>query len=224
MKLWKSAGLKRGMAAIALVAAGAAHAEAGDVLIRLRAIGVLPNEHANGIHPAFPGEGLSVSDRWMPEIDVTYMATNNLGFELIASSTKHEASGVSGTTGSIGKLASTWVLPPTLTAQWHFAPEAHIRPYIGAGVNYTIFFNEKASDGLKDAIGEDATVHMSNGWGWAGQVGMDIDITDRMFLNLDLKYIDMKTKVTIYNAALGPQTTDLKLNPLVVGVGIGMKF
>ncbi len=113
--------------------------KAGDVLVRLRAILVAPNERSGGILPTFPGERVSVDNSAMPEVDVTYMATDQIGFELIAATTKHSASGRSGTTGSIGKLASTWVLPPTLTAQYHLNPRGSIRPYVGAGLNYTMF-------------------------------------------------------------------------------------
>ena len=67
------------------------------------------------------------------------MVTDHIGVELIAATSKHTISGVTGTTGSIGKLASTWVLPPTLTVQYHPTPEAKLRPYVGAGINYTLF-------------------------------------------------------------------------------------
>ncbi|RZM22333.1 MAG: OmpW family protein, partial [Sphingomonas sp.] len=92
---------------------------AGDVLVRVRAILVAPNERSGSILPAFPGERVRINDSVMPEVDVTYMATDQIGFELIAATTKHHADGRTGTTGSIGRLASTWVLPPTLTAQYH---------------------------------------------------------------------------------------------------------
>jgi len=105
----------------------------GDVLLRVRAIVVAPNESTSGITPTFPAEHAKVGNSVMPEVDVTYMATDNIGFELIAAVTKHDASGVSGTTGSIGKLASTWVLPPTLTAQYHFNPKGMSVPMSAPG-------------------------------------------------------------------------------------------
>ena len=195
----------------------------GDVLLRVRAILVAPNETTSGITPTFPAEHGSVSNSVMPEVDLTYMATDNIGFELIAAVTKHSASGVSGTTGSIGKLASTWVLPPTLTAQYHFNPEGHVRPYVGAGVNYTIFIDEKASNGLVTAVGP-TRVHMSDSFGWAGQAGVDVDISRRVFLNLDVKYIKIATKATLATTAIGTQTMMVHLNPLVFGVGLGIRL
>ena len=195
----------------------------GDVLLRVRAILVAPNETTSGIRPTFPTEHASVSNSVMPEVDVTYMATDHIGFELIAAVTKHSASGTSGTTGSIGKLASTWVLPPTLTAQYHFNPQGHVRPYVGAGVNYTIFIDEKASTGLVAAVGP-TKVHMTDSFGWAGQAGIDVDISKRVFLNLDVKYIKIATKATLTTTAIGTQTMMVHLNPLVFGVGLGIRL
>jgi len=197
--------------------------QAGDVLLRARAIVVAPTGGSGGITPTFPGEKVSVDTAVMPEVDVTYMATDNIGFELIAATTKHTASGKTGTTGSIGDLASTWVLPPTLTVQYHLNPRGKVRPYLGAGINYTVFYNEKASSGLKSAVGP-TTVHMSDSVGWAAQAGIDIDLTKRVFLNLDVKYIDMDTKATLRTTAIGTQTVKVHLDPVVVGVGFGIRL
>lgn len=196
---------------------------AGDVLVRLRTIVVAPNEKSSGVRPTFPTEHVSLDDAVMPEVDVTYMATKNIGFELIASTTKHTAAGKTGTTGSIGDLASTWVLPPTLTAQYHFNPSGNIRPYMGAGVNYTIFWDEKASGGLQDAVGG-TKVKMSDSFGWAGQVGVDIDLNRKIFLNLDLKYIDIDTKARLQTTAIGRQDVMVHVDPLVFGAGVGIRF
>ncbi|WP_404338316.1 OmpW family protein [Sphingomonas sp. MMS12-HWE2-04] len=229
MKATTMSGL--GLAALALGAAMPAAAqtethtglEAGDVLLRARTILVAPNEKSGSILPAFPGEKASVDNSVMPEVDLTYMATDHIGFELIAATTKHHADGVSGTTGSIGRLTSTWVLPPTLTAQYHFAPKGKIRPYVGAGINYTLFWNEKASAGLEAAVGP-TRVHMDDSFGWAAQAGIDIDLTRKVFLNLDVKYIDIDTTVQLHTSAARTQKLDLGLDPLVFGVGLGIRL
>ena len=203
--------------------AAPAQAAQGDVLVRLRGIMVAPNERSGSVLPGFPGEKVKVDNSVMPEIDITYMASDHIGFELIAATTKHSASGRSGTTGAIGRLASTWVLPPTLTAQYHFLPEGKVRPYVGAGVNYTLFYNEKASGALEGAVGE-TRVHMSDSFGWAAQAGVDVDLTDRIFLNLDVKYIDIDTTARLSTTAAGVQKVRVHLDPLVFGIGIGMKL
>ena len=210
-------------AGAAVFASVPAQAKQGDILVRLRGIVVAPNEKSGSVLPAFPGEKVSIDNAVAPEIDVTWMASDHIGFELIAATTKHSASGRTGTTGSIGKLASTWVLPPTLTAQYHFLPDAPVRPYVGAGVNYTLFYSEDASGGLESTVGK-TKVHMSDSFGWAAQAGVDIDLNDRLFLNIDVKYIDIDTTARLSTTAAGVQKVHVDLDPLVFGVGVGMRF
>jgi len=207
----------------AAILAGPAHAEQGDLLIRLRGILVAPNESSGSVLPGFPGEKVKVNNSFMPEVDFTYMLSKNIGTELILATTKHSASGRTGTTGAIGKLATTWVLPPTLTLQYHFAPDGPIRPYVGAGVNYTIFYSEKASKGLVAAVGK-TDVSMKSSFGYALQAGVDIPINDKAFFNLDVKYIDIDTRARLATTAAGIQSAKIHLDPFVFGVGIGMRF
>lgn len=210
-------------AVVAIAAAQPAHAEAGDVLLRLRGIVVAPNEDSGSILPGFPGEEASVDNAVAPEVDVTWMATDHIGFELIAATTKHTASGISGTTGSIGPLTSTWVLPPTLTVQYHPVVNGPIRPYVGAGVNYTLFYSEDPSRALEAAVGE-TRVSMSDSFGWAVQAGVDVDISRNLFLNFDVKYIDIDSTATLRTANAGTQRVRMSLDPFVFGVGIGTRF
>jgi outer membrane protein len=208
---------------MALAGAQPAHAEAGDVLVRLRGILVAPTESSSGIQPSFPNEEVSVSNHFMPEVDFTYMATDHIGFELILATTKHEVSGTTGVTGGIGDLASSWVLPPTLTVQYHPFPNGPVRPYVGAGANYTIFYSEDASRALEAAVGR-TSVRMSDSFGWAVQAGVDLDVSERVFLNFDVKYIDMDSTARLETAAAGTQRVRISIDPIVVGVGIGMRF
>lgn len=200
--------MKKLTAAILLASAftaTAAQAEAGDVLVRLRAIVVAPNE-GDGTGALV---GAKVNNDVVPEIDFTYMATDNIGLELIAATSLHKVS-LGGAT-----VARSYVLPPTLTLQYHFAPKGAIRPYIGAGVNYTIFYSEKARGPL---AGND--ISMKDSFGWAAQAGVDIDLNKKFFLNLDVKYIDMTGKARLNGAYIGK--TDI--NPFVFGVGFGTRF
>jgi len=208
-------------AVVAAAIAAPAQAEQGDWLLRGRAILVAPTEDSSGIKPAFPNDEVSVSNSFAPEVDVSYFLTDHVALELIAATTKHDIKGKGGL-APIGELADTWVLPPTLTLQYHFAPKAKVRPYVGAGLNYTIFYNEEASGALEGAIG-DTDVKLENSFGFALQAGVDFDVSDRVFLNLDLKYIDIDTKAKL---TTGPLVNRVKvsLDPIVVGVGVGMRF
>ncbi|MEM7569706.1 MAG: OmpW family outer membrane protein, partial [Pseudomonadota bacterium] len=116
-----------GLAALPALIATPAAAEAGDWLIRARAIMIAPNESSTGVLPAFPGGEVSVDNAIMPELDFTYFITNNIATELILATTNHDISGEMDLAG-LGEIADTWVLPPTLTLQYHFLPDAAVRP------------------------------------------------------------------------------------------------
>ena len=112
------------------------------------------------------------------------------------------------------KVGSTWVLPPTLTVQYHFMPKEKFSPYLGAGLNYTMFYNTKAAAGL-------GSLKLSNNVGYALQAGVDYALTDKVYLNVDVKQIFLSTDAKINGGAVRAKTA---LNPLVVGVGVGYKF
>lgn len=211
------------LAAAALLAAAAtpAAAEQGDVLVRLRGIMVAPTENAGPVMPTFPTGSVSVDNAIVPEIDFTYFLTNNIGVELIAATSAHDVSGAGALSG-LGEIADTMVLPPTLTLQYHFAPDAAIRPYVGAGINWTIFYSEGSKAALDNAIGA-TTVGLEDSVGWAAQAGFDVPIGERTFLNFDVKYIDIKTTAWLNTGGL-INTVDVDLNPFVFGIGVGMRF
>jgi outer membrane protein len=208
-------------AVAALAAAAPAHAEQGDLLLRARAIVVAPTEESGGVQPAFPNDGVSVTNSFAPEVDITYFVTDNIGLELIAATTKHDVKGKGGLE-PLGELVDTWVLPPTLTLQYHFTPKARIRPYVGVGLNYTHFYGEDASDALEDAIGN-TKVKLKNSVGYALQAGLDADVGKNLFVNFDVKYIDIDTKATLTTGGLANRVK-VSLDPIVAGVGIGMRF
>ena len=205
--------------AVALTATPA-FAKEGDVLVRARAIVVAPNE-SSGAVSGIPGSRLGVSDSVMPEVDFTYMATDHIGAELILATTKHNVSG-RGSISALGDVADTWVLPPTLTIQYHFAPEAKIRPYLGAGINYSIFYSSKARSSLNTALGP-TKVKLDDSFGYALQAGVDVPVGKNVFLNWDVKYIDMRTTARLTSGAT-VRTAHVNIDPIVAGMGIGIRF
>lgn len=216
--------LLAGAAAIAVLAAAspaAAGVQAGDILARARLIYVVPDESAGPVLPTFPGGSVSVTNSWAPELDFSYFFTNHIAAEVILATTKHSIYGT-GTLAPVGKLANTWVLPPTVTVQYHFNPSGGFRPYVGAGMNLTFFYATKPSPELENAIG-DTRVHLDTNVGWAVQAGTDIDISPKVFLNFDFKYIGLKTQAQIYTGPL-TNTVGVRLNPMVFGFGIGTRF
>jgi len=209
--------------------------EAGDFLVRSRIINVNPDDSSSIVTvdhaDALKSSKVSVDDSYTLDIDFTYMVQDHIGFELLLDlSSKHDVSGT-GLLGTAapGTILESRVLPPSLFAQYHFMPQAKIRPYIGLGLNYTLFFNEKSNNSLDSALvslglGTTTDVHLKSSWGLGGQIGMDIDITDNLFVNFDIKYIDIDTEARISTASGAVVRTNVSIDPLIIGVGLGMSF
>ncbi len=138
--------------------------EKGDILVRLRAIGVIPTGDGDGIAPDLPTSGLEAQPAAVPELDITYMAIKNIGIELILATSPHDID-LTGANAAIGTGAETWLLPPTLLLQYHFDTGTKFRPYIGAGVNYTIVYAENATRSLEDVLGP-TSVKADDSFGW----------------------------------------------------------
>lgn len=194
--------------------------------VRLRGIGVVPNESAKiGII----GGDVSISNTIVPELDFTYFFTKNFAAELILGTTKHNVHTVGSDISAIGgptsfnvDLGSVMLLPPTLTAQYHFFPlkEKRFKPYVGAGVNYTLFYNVKEGDVVKN-------IEYDNAIGFAAQLGFDVMFDDTFFVNFDVKRLFLKTDVTVdaTNLAAGLVIpAEVEINPWIIGLGFGMKF
>jgi len=178
---------------------------AGDVLVRLRAISIIPNVSANNTLSAL---NVNVNNAIVPELDLTYMIRDYLGVELILGTSRHQV------TSSLGNLGGVNVLPPTLLLQYHFNHQGRIRPYLGAGVNYTYFYN----NGL-NVNGQPISI-TNHSFGPAVQAGVDVQITKSLFVNADIKKIWMRTDASLGGASLGR----LDIDPVVVGLGVGMRF
>lgn len=211
---------------LGLAAPSANAYEAGDWLVRGRVINVEPNESSKTITSSVAGGigGWGADNDVVPELDFTYMLHRHVGVELILATSQHDVKGKGGVTGTLGKLFDARTLPPTLLVQYHFLPDAKVKPYVGAGINYTLFFDEDASGALKAAGGGRADVELESSFGPAAQAGMDIAINKDWFVNVDVKYIDMDSKVTINTNALGRLKTDAHIDPWVYGIGIGRRF
>ncbi|MCB0424387.1 MAG: OmpW family outer membrane protein [Flavobacteriaceae bacterium] len=182
--------------------------------VRLRGIAVIPNESAT--IEAIGGD-VAISNAFVPELDFTYFFNKNLAVELILGTTRHDVKAVSTAVGDID-LGDVWLLPPTLTLQYHLNTET-VRPYIGAGLNYTLFYGVDEGPVADD-------VEYDSALGFAFQLGFDFDINDRWFLNLDAKYILLNTDVTVdATSALGATVgADVDINPFIAGFGLGYKF
>lgn len=199
-----------------------AQAEAGDLGIRVRGIAVLPTAESNGIQPTLGNSQLRAGNAVVPELDFTYFFSDNIAAELILATSRHQIEGRGGI-ANLGNAASAWLLPPTLTLQYHFNPGGDFQPYLGAGLNYTMFYGEDADGALINAVGA-TKVEAEDSFGLAVQAGLDYRIAENLFLNLDVKYVRISTDVTLRTTNIGVQRTTLDINPVIVGVGIGYRF
>ncbi|MFC7050454.1 OmpW/AlkL family protein [Emcibacter nanhaiensis] len=204
-----------GLAAATLMSGVAEAKEKGDWMIRARGIWVSPD--AGGTTSI--GGDVDIDDKVVPEVDFTYFVTDNIALELIAATTKHNPVVKGSDLGDV-PIGSVWLLPPTVTVQYHFAPQEDFSPYVGAGVNYTFFYSENTSDTL-DGLGL-TTIDYSDGFGWALQAGVDYKIKDQWYFNIDVKKLFLSTDVSIANGAV--TAPDVDIDPWIVGVGIGYLF
>ena len=195
-------------------------------MIRLRALGVVTRN--SGVVDQVAGSGLTTTDAVVPELDITYFFTRNFAAELILGVTKHHVTGTGAAATNGLDVGKAWLLPPTLTLQYHFNPEGTLRPYVGAGINYTRFSSVDLDANL--AIGGTTGLPLRidrSSFGWALQVGADYKIADKWFLNVDLKYVTIDTDIYVKNNAValqGQKVSKLDIDPLLFSVGIGYRF
>jgi outer membrane protein len=154
--------------------------------------------------------GLTVDNKTIPEVDVSYFFTPNVAAELILTVPQKQT--VSSNGASIGTFKH---LPPTLLLQYHFTGLNGYKPYVGAGVNYTDISKVRLS-----AAGLDPVTLDSHSWGGALQAGVDIPLDKNWSINFDVKKVYIKTDVYSNSVSAGT----LKLDPVLVGVGLGYRF
>lgn len=190
-------------AAASALTAGTAFAQSFDGtspwMVRVRAVNL---DSDNG--GAAGNAGVSINNKWIPEVDVSYFFTPNIAAELILTYPQKHDVRLNGS-----KIGSLKHLPPTLLAQYHFTNMGAFKPYVGAGVNYTRFSDVNILDG--------ALTVKKNSFGGALQVGFDYALDKNWSLNFDVKKVFIDTKVS---GGIGK----FKVDPWLVGVGVGYRF
>ncbi len=193
-------------------------------MVRVRAVYLQMSQESDPI-PALgvPEDAIEIRDIFIPELDISYFFTKHIAAELVLTyPQKHELHFHGSAIGPF-KSGTFKHLPPTLMLQYHFFPDGWIRPYIGGGVNYTFFFDEKINvPGITPLRLETGSL------GGAVQFGFDVDLTkicacipDGVFFNADLKKIWINSRVKAFGSI---QVSKLYPDPLVAGVGLGYRF
>ena len=202
--------LQRSAMALALVGGAmltsAAQAQDAPWLVRVRAVQLQSaNKDSTGLD-------LSINDKLIPEIDFSYFFTPQFAVELVLTYPQKQTIRSGGT--DIGSLKH---LPPTLTAQYHFTGLGAFKPYVGAGLNYTHFSNVSFDPAVQATLQPTLS---KNSFGLAAQVGFDYEVAQNVYLNVDVKKVQIKTDVS----SAGTKVGTFKVDPWLLGVGIGRRF
>jgi len=188
---------------------------------------------------------IDVEDQIGLVFDLTYFLSPNWGIELLASAPfEHDIDGA-GALRPLGEIGDTKHLPPTLSVQYHFLPDRTIRPYVGAGLNYTLFFDDSTNAGLHQGIvatangalgtnfsGGNTNLSIDDSFGPALQAGVDFDITDDIFWNVNVRYIMIDVEASLKTTTFSPEGTetvlrsklDTEIDPFVFSAQLGFRF
>ncbi|GAB3402220.1 outer membrane beta-barrel protein [Massilia agilis] len=203
----KKSMLKVMVAMIGLMGVNAAMAQESPWLVRARAVYIDPANESAPVGGVGAADRIHVSNKTIPEVDVSYFFTPNISAELILTyPQKHDV------TLDGAKIGTFKQLPPTLLAQYHFLPGADINPYVGAGVNYTLLSSVNLLNGA-GRLEHDSV-------GLALQAGVDFKLDKNWSINLDVKKVQIRSDVNIS----GARASDVKVDPLLIGVGVGYRF
>jgi outer membrane protein len=173
---------------------------------RLRAIDINPDESSS----VNIGGEVHVDNAIVPEFDISYFFTDNIAAELILATAKHDLSH-----SAAGALGETWILPPTLTLQYHFTPNNAFSPYVGAGLNYSWFYGEDGATGVNN-------LDLDGGLGYALQAGFDYWLNQNWGVNVDVNKVYLNVDATLNAGA--PVSADVDLDPWIMGAGVSYRF
>jgi outer membrane protein len=220
----------------ALVSGHVAAYEAGDWIVRAGITTVDPQEdggavEVNGAVLSLAGGTTELGLDSDTQLGLTgeYMLTNNWGIEVLAATPfSHTATG----TGELQGLdiADIKHLPPTVSAVYHFDTAGNLDPYVGIGINYTIFFDEDLTSEADAAFAgapfglTGGDVELDDSWGLALQVGVDYQINEKWLVNASVRWIDIDTEAEIKFDDGTKVTADVDVDPMVYSVMVGYKF
>lgn len=215
--------------------------EAGDIIIRAGATTVAPDTDSdsltlNGSVSALNSflktstpSSLDVDNSTQLGLTATYMLDSNWGVELLAATPfQHTAAAKGALASAISDVADTKQLPPTLSAVYHFDAMGQFQPYVGVGINYTLFFDEQlttqADTTLSSLNQKGGKVKLDNSWGLAVQVGADYHLDEKWLINASVRWIDIDTTAEIKFDNGNVIAGDLELDPMVYTLSVGYKY
>lgn len=223
MTMLKKSALGIAIAAVLGSAPLMAH-EAGDAIVRVGLAGVLPNGESENL-AAVPSGKVEADDAYSLGITFTYMVTDQIGIGVLGAwpfehDIEPKGSALTAITGD-NDVASTKHLPPTVTVQW-YPPlgGSNFHPYIGAGINYTYFFDEDTKGALSDA-----DIDIDNSVGLAFEAGVDYSFNNGWLASLQVWYANIEPEAEITGGALSlNEDLDVEIDPWIFVASVGKKF
>lgn len=204
-----------GLAALIAGVTAAVSAQAGDsngnFQVKVGLTGLIFDDSTKSSN--VPNLSAEVNDTIIPTLMLNYYLTKNWSVELFCCFAQLNVHGESGVPG---KLASTWVFPPMLTAQYHFDGMGAFKPYVGAGVQYIHYFDSSSNIG--------GSVDFRDSWGFVLQAGTDLDLGNGWSLGLDAKKVWEDTKLTYSGGAVDGVYANHDLDPWVLTANLGYRF
>lgn len=186
--------------------------QAGDWLLKFKILGVLPDESST-ITP-INGE-VAIEEKFTAEVDISYFVADHWALELVLATLPHEVMAKGTDLGTVD-LGEIWLLPPTLTLQYHFSFEDTFHPYVGAGVNYTMFYGDDLPSG-----GPAESIDYDSAFGAAFVAGVETPLRGNWLVNFDVKKVLLSTDVDINSGAIG---ADVDIDPWLASLGIGYRI
>ena len=201
--------------------------EKGDFLIRGGLATVSPNDSTSDVDVNRSGLGFDLNIQKDTQLGLTfsYFLTNKLSLELLASTPfRHDIDfGTDNPIGTGDRLGEIKHLPPTLSLNYHFNdPNNNFQPYLGAGINYMIFFDEEFSS-ANEAAGLD-DLDLENVFGLALQAGFDYKISDNFYLNGTVRWIDVNTEADFELNGIDGSVDRVEIDPWVIALSVGYVF
>lgn len=198
--------------------------EDGDFIARVGAAGVYPTGDSDDLD-AVPGGQVEADNAWSLGLTFTYMFTDNIGVGVLGAYPFQHDIKPKGALKSIDSrdVGETKHLPPTVTLQWHFPTGTHFNPYVGAGINYTYFFDQDTKGLLEDT---GANLDIGDSWGWAAEAGVDYVFANDWLVSGQVWYASIEPDADVTGGTLGLNERNLKveINPWIFMVGVGKRF